>query len=219
MKKLLFAFGLFLFSQAAVCQVFSFGAKAGINMSKLKMDDFEVTKSDLDNMTLKEGVDRVTFAESDNRNGFHVGVFTRIKVLAVFIQPEIYYNNVKTYMKANDGKNEVNTHRLDIPVLVGVKFGPARVNVGPVATFNLKSKTDVADELKQYFGNGVENAKNSATFALQAGVGLDILKKVTLDARYEFGLSKFCDKVTIAGKDFNTSQHINQFMFSLGYIF
>jgi opacity protein-like surface antigen len=92
------------------------------------------------------------------------------------------------------------------------------MDMGPVATFNLGTKTKASDEVKRYIGDGFESTK-SATFGYQFGVGLDILKKVTIDVRYEFGLSKLGDKVSVNGQEFKTDQRMNQFIGSIGFFF
>ncbi len=231
MKKLFLAVLLVSVAQMGMCQFFSYGLKAGYSSSKMKFDNY---KFDVDtSLTAGGAVNTASNAisavakEAKAGNGFHVGGFMRFKVLTTYIQPEIYYNKIRTYMDIDSagvsfGSTEVNTHRIDIPILMGLKFGPARINFGPVANINLKSKSDASGKIKNYLNstNGLKNAKNDATFAMQVGAGLDILKKVTLDVRYEFGLSKFGDELKVGDETFKTSkQHANVFLFSLGYMF
>jgi hypothetical protein len=220
MKKLLVIVCLFLAGQFAMGQMLSYGLKGGVQSSKIKFSDFSADV-DVNNQT----VQNVSFEPSSYEMGFHLGAFARIKVLSFFVQPEVYFSNtgasinVKDSLNTFDGKAIMKYNKVDVPILVGMKFGPARIDMGPVATFNLSSKTKSNnDQVKDIMGDKFESTK-SATFGYQVGVGLDILKKVTLDVRYEFGLSKLGDKVTIDGREFKTDQRVNQFVASIGFIF
>lgn len=223
MKKILIAAALLFTANVAMCQIFALGIKGGLNSSKLKMKDVAATIKDD-----KTGQEMEYLMEDASSGlGFHIGGFARINALAVFIQPEIYYTNMSSNITISPKNGSVSkeetdvikNHRIDIPIIVGAKFGPARLGLGPVASFNLKSDAKVSDEYKETFGKGLENAKNTAVFSLQVGAGLDILKKLTLDLRYEFGLSKLGDEVTIRGKQYKTSQHANSFIASIGWMF
>jgi len=102
--------------------------------------------------------------------------------------------------------------KLDIPVLAGFKFGPARVNVGPVASIIINSKADLIET------PGYEEKLKGASFGYQAGVGIDILS-ISLDVRYEGNFSKLGDGVNIGGEDFEFDSRNPQFIFSLGIFF
>ena len=225
MKKILIAAALLLSANVAMCQLFAVGVKGGLNSTKLKMKD--VAETSIKNAQGQETEAKVMMEEAASDLGFHVGGFARINALVMFVQPEIYYTNMSSHIKINttDGgvtKNEtadVKNHRIDIPVIVGAKFGPARLGLGPVASFNLKSDTKVSDEMKEKIGGGLDNAKNTASFAMQVGAGLDILKKLTLDLRYEFGSSKLGNEINAGNNSFKTDQRANSFIASIGWMF
>lgn len=228
MKKILIAAALLFTANVAMCQLFSVGIKGGLNSTKLKMKDVAQQLKDANGNDTET---RITMEEAASDLGFHVGGFARINALVMFVQPEIYYTNMSSHIKisatdlsssslAKDPETaEVKNHRIDIPVIVGAKFGPARLGLGPVASFNLKSETKVSDELKNKVNGGFDNAKNTASFAMQVGAGLDILKKLTLDIRYEFGLSKLGDEVSAGNNTFKTDQRANSFIASIGWMF
>ena len=229
MKKILIAAALLLSANVAMCQLFAVGVKGGLNSTKLKMKDVAATA--IKDAQGQETNKSLMMEEASSDLGFHVGGFARINALVMFVQPEIYYTNMSSHIKINytegEGGNmitknetaDVKNHRIDIPVIVGAKFGPARLGLGPVASFNLKSDTKVSDQMKDQIGAGLDNAKNTASFAMQVGAGLDILKKVTLDLRYEFGLSKLGDEVSAGNNTFKTDQRANSFIASLGFMF
>ena len=222
MKRILIAAALVFTANVAMCQLFAVGIKGGLNSSKIKMKDVVATVDTKDGQKAE-----VMMEDASSGLGFHVGGFVRVNAIAVFIQPEVYYTNMSSNIKISprDGKvskdetDVVKNHRIDIPVIVGAKFGPARLGLGPVASFNLKSDTKVSDQMKEQIGSGLDGAKNTATFAMQIGAGLDILKKLTLDLRYEFGLSKLGDEVSVGNQSFKTDQRANSFIASIGWMF
>lgn len=217
MKRIFFITTLLVLSAFfAQAQFLTFGVKAGLNSTSLKFDEFNVNVKEFSDIKIKP---------HETKFGYHFGVLARVKVLAVFIQPELLFSSVSSTINIksslNDNVNEiakVKFNRIDIPILVGMKFGPARVGLGPVATFNVSSGTDAknkfADIIKDY-----TKVSNTATFGGQVGVGLDILKKITLDVRYEFGLSKLTKGVKIGNTEYKTDQRQNQFLVSVGYLF
>lgn len=172
---------------------------------------------------------KVSFTPSSYEMGYHFGAFARFKLLNIFIQPEIIFSQTnatinvsdpeKAFQDAVENTSKIKYSNFDIPIMVGVKFGPARVNAGPVATFKLANKVENASEEVNKMLNDFTAVTKKATFGGQVGAGIDILKTVTLDVRYEFGLSKLGDKVNIASHEFNTDQRQNQFLMSLGIMF
>ena len=209
MKKvflLLIVISLFATANAQI----KFGVKGGISSSTIKMDDI-ITVQGVEEYSL-EGLKTASV-------GFHAGLMTRITFFGVFIQPELYFSSTGGEVEVTNIIQDVTSiktmefKKLDIPVLVGFKFGPARVNAGPVASIIIDSKADLIDE------PGYEEKLRGASFGYQAGVGLDLLKTISLDIRYEGNLSKLGDGVNIEGNDFEFDSRNPQFIFSLGIFF
>ena len=227
MKRILIAAALVFTANVAMCQLFAVGIKGGLNSTKLKMKD--VAETAINDANGQKTDKTIMMEEASSDLGFHVGGFARINAVVMFVQPEIYYTNLSSHIKINYNEEgsklsksetaDVKNHRIDIPVIVGAKFGPARLGLGPVASFNLASKTKVSDQMKEQIGAGLDGAKNTASFAMQIGAGLDILKKLTLDLRYEFGLSKLGDEVSVGNQSFKTDQRANSFIASIGWMF
>ncbi|MDQ1141964.1 porin family protein [Pedobacter agri] len=178
------------FASAQVLPSVQFGLKAGANFSKFDSEN--------------------TFA-SDNRAGFYGGVWARIGAAGIHFQPELYISGKKADLisEATGEVNKVSFTSLDVPLLVGTKFGAAgigvRLNTGPM--FSL-----ILDE-NQSFGQAAGNVfranfKNQA-IAWQFGAGVD-LKKLSVEARYELGLSKL-NKAGYPGTK------LNLFTVGLGY--
>ena len=86
----------------------------------------------------------------------------------------------------------INFSRVDVPLLVGVKLGPARIGFGPVGSYVISETNDLIDINPDY-----EIFTKTMTWGFQAGIGVDLMKKVTLDARYEGSLSKLGNTLDI----------------------
>ena len=210
MKKvflLLIVISLFATANAQI----KFGVKGGISSSTIKMDDI---------VTVVQGFEEYSLEGLKNTYvGFHAGFMTRVTFFGVFIQPELYFSSTGgevevTYILPNvTSIKTMEFKKLDIPVLVGIKFGPARINAGPVASIIIDSKADLIETA------GYEEKFKGASFGYQAGVGLDLLKTISLDIRYEGNLSKLGDGVNIGGNDFEFDSRNPQFIFSLGIFF
>ncbi len=210
MKKLILIVVVSLFIvQVSDAQIFKYGIKAGIGFSSIKMDD--VTG-------ISDGSDVYDLITGDGVMGYHVGLQTRIKVAMLVIQPELYFNTGGGSLEqvVDGGATEVlnvNFNRIDIPLLVGVKLGPARFNVGPVGSFVLSETTDLT-EIEPDF----EMFTSSMTWGFQAGIGLDI-SKISLDARYEGSLSALGETFAVGGADFPLDARPSQWIISLGIWF
>ena len=194
--------------------------------------------------------------KSDFSNHFTAGVFGRVTVGRVYVQPEVLYFkttnvfdasvvgvesdnlfNLPTGAHLNLTLNQMN---LQVPIMIGVNIidldiVTLRAQVGPTANFTLKSQT-LYDETYTLDGQQFELDQNNATtdknfdtksisWGVQAGLGVDILKRITLDINYNVGLSKMFDKLndTQLGETFdftnidNTKQ--NLFMVTVGFKF
>lgn len=159
-------------------------------------------------------------ALADATWGFHAGVFGRISLAGLYVQPELIFatNSFEYNVKevATDPGVVVSQkfNRLTIPVLLGFKLGPLRLNAGPAASIQLGSPEDLIND------PNFEDLYKGAVWGYQAGVGLDLLKKFTLDAMYAGSLGdEFGDSVTISGQNFKLDYAQPSFILSLGFIF
>jgi len=210
MKKLiLIAIASFFLVQVSNAQLFNYGIKAGIGFSSLKIEDIT---------GINDGADVYDLITGDGVMGYHVGVQTRIKIAMIMIQPEIYFNagGGAVQQVVDGGATEildVKFNRIDVPLLVGVKLGPARLNAGPVGSFVISETTDLT-ELEPDF----ELFSNAMTWGFQAGLGLDI-SKISLDVRYEGSLSALGESFSVGGTDFPLDARPKQWIISLSYWF
>lgn len=204
MKKLLVIILAVLITIPAFSQI-KFGIKAGVNTATVPT--YNVTTGANNIKALK-----------DAAWGFHAGAFLRLTVFGVYLQPEVVLaSNTYDYSVTTATATTVlkqNFNRLEIPVLLGLKLGPLRINAGPSATIQIGTPKALIND------PNFTDMYRGATFGYQAGVGLDIFKTITLDARYGGSLSgKFGDVVTIGGQNFKLDSRQPSLILSVGLMF
>lgn len=198
---------------------------------------------------------KLSYQKADIKSGFQnhltFGIFGRVELGMLYVQPEVLYfktDNIFSLDMANTSEGWIpeeqvtftlNEANLQVPILVGVKFldlgvATLRAQVGPTANFTLASTTlfDKTFTLTNNDGEEVTLDENDEVFdtktiawGMQAGIGADILGKLTLDINYNFGLSKVFGGLnnTNLGNYFdfsnvdNTKQSL--FMVTVGYKF
>ena len=189
--------------------------------------------------------------KSSFSNHFTAGLFGRVTIGRLYVQPEVLYFktsnifeghvtgvesdnlfNLPTGANVNLTLNQMN---LQVPIMVGINIldldiVTLRAQAGPTANFVLKSQT-IYDKTYTLDGQQSEIANTttdqdfdtkSISWGVQAGLGVDVLKRITLDINYNFGVSKMFDALneTTIGETFdfsnidNTKQ--NTFMVTLG---
>ena len=192
MKKILLSALFICFGAAAFSQVvpsFQFGIKGGTNLSKLSTD---------------------SPLASDNRSGYYAGFYARFGAAGIFVQPEMYLSGKNTNLKSSNGDiNKVKFTSLDVPLLLGTKFGAAgvglRLNTGPVVSFILDNEQSLGDAAGSTFKGDFKNQ----AIAWQFGAGFDI-SKFGFDLRYEQGISKI-------GKSGYDDTRLSLFTFGVAY--
>jgi hypothetical protein len=174
MKKLIFA-GLFmLFASSASFAQFNLGLKAGLNYNTIKAQNNEFEES---------GV-----------LGYQAGAFARFGK-SIYFQPEIYLGTKGSEFKFKTSGSLGSTTveevqkftTLDVPLLIGKKFGKDQTNfrimLGPSLQFNL-------DDNSSAFSQATDpNFYRYEDFIVngQIGAGID-LGSLSLDLRYETSL-------------------------------
>ncbi len=148
--------------------------------------------------------------------GFQGGVFMRASFAGFYIQPELLLataTNSVTYDDVEAGGAPVvynqKFNKLNIPVLLGVKVGPLRINAGPAASVMITDPKEI-----------IEGATyKRATFGYQAGLGFDLFKRLTFDLRYEGNLNQFGDKIEIGNQTFTLDDRTGALLVQVGLIF
>ena len=212
MKRIgILVIAVFITAVSANAQLFQYGIKAGVNFSRLSIDDI----TGIDNGS--QVYDLVT---GESVTGYQFGLMTRVNVAMVFVQPELYFNTTAGVVEQvyDNGTTEllnVKFNRFDIPLLVGFKLGPARINAGPVGSMVISSVNELAEEVSQ----DLESLAGGLTWGFQAGVGIDLFKTLAIDARYEGSLTKYGDSFTVGGMDHTLDARPKQWIIALGYWF
>lgn len=198
------------FAFSANAQIFKYGIKAGVNFASLPMDDIRGITTPTETYSLITG---------ESVTGYQAGLMARIKIAMVYVQPEIYFNTTGGTVEqvVENGPTEildVQFNRIDIPLLVGLKFGPARINAGPVGSAVISSTNELSE-----IAPGLETLHEGLSWGFQAGIGLDILKKLAIDARYEGSLSRYGDSFVVAGETYSLDARPSAWILALGWYF
>jgi hypothetical protein len=182
---------------------FTLGIRGGVNLAQLKTD-FK-TQSFGDNLQ----------QSLDTKLGYVGGIYARIGS-KFFIQPELIFSakggSINVLKSGSTTQTfDIEYTNFDIPLLLGVKAGPIRINAGPMASFKVSSN-GLDDALKSYSSNVGESFKNAA-YGYQVGGGVDI-GSLSVDLRYEGSLSEVT-VVDLTNK-VNFSQKGNLWQLTLG---
>lgn len=194
MKKSLFlaviCLSIVKISSAQILPSFEFGVKGGMNLSR-----FSHT---------------ATFA-TENRAGYLGGVWARVGGLGFNFQPELYITGKNVTINNSNGTvNKASFTSLDVPLLLGSKIGAmgvgGRFYTGPLFSLAINKDQNVGSAL----GNVARLNYKDQNLAWTFGAGIDV-KKISVDLRYEYGLSK---------QPYNNGQdetRVNIFNLTLGY--
>ena len=142
-----------------------FGVKGGLNFSS--------------NGDLKEiGQD----VKADGKTGYHVGIMYQTKGDGFYLRPELVYTKTKSSYSITTGKSDFDMSKIDMPILLGYHiFKPISIFAGPSLQYILDS------DLK---GFNLNAAEKDFTVGVQFGAAVQLGDKLTVDLRYEKGLSK-----------------------------
>ncbi len=185
--------------------------------------------------------------QSDLFQGLTVGVFGRFYSGKVYIQPTLLYfrnsnlfdvtlygagSNDQIHITPHGTRVEVtlNSVNLQLPVLVGcdlinLHLVRLRAHAGPTANYVMSSKVfleyTVGEQAQTKPLTEEFNPRNIA-WGFQAGLGLDLFNKISLDVNYNFGLTgmykNLCE--TQLGETFDFSNleesRLNMFMVTVG---
>ncbi len=184
---------LMSFGQAQV----AIGLKGGLNLSKLD---------------ISQGVSNV-----DNRTGFHGGAFVLVKLAMIGIQPEVLFSKQGSSYKVNTTNYEANYDYINVPVMLKF-YLPLGLNLQAGPQFGFLSSSELINTV-----TGVKDPQDAAKLfsqksdmAVSLGLGWDLPFGLTLDARYNIGLSDI--KVTPSANPADVVDFKNKVIqISLGY--
>jgi hypothetical protein len=215
MKKFAAILFVVLVSIPAFSQI-KFGLKAGVSTTSLSMPTIKTVTSGTTSFTV-DGL-------SSAKYGFHGGAFVRLTFFGVYIQPELLFSTRTNEYTVTNVTNQAspvayvakqNFNKLDIPVMLGFKLGPLRLNAGPTGSLLINSPKAIITN------PDYKNNYNRMTIGYQAGLGFDLLNFLTFDLRYEGNLKKYQNQIqNLAGTTkVNLDDRPNAFLFSVGIMF
>ena len=186
MKKFILVLATLTFSIAAYSQGFEIGIKGGVNITAAG--------------AVKDLVPGVDIASKNNYNG---GVYGRLKIklIGIFVQPELVYNtrgyNFNITANGITYNIKQQAYYLDVPVLVGLKvFKFLRVYAGPNFQYLLKNEITGIDNIVSFQKTDMKKANTG----VQIGFGLD-LSKFRLDVKYDFNPTDMGSPFSYQGKE------------------
>ena len=187
-------------------------------------------------------------------NHFTIGLFGRVEIGGFYVQPEVLWFKTSNVFSLNtnvaqdtiignitipSGGNldfTLNAMNIQVPILFGYKYDiienllAVRAQVGPTLNFTLPQKTLINKAVGSSEPTEVSNDSfdtKSIAFGLQGGLGVDVLKRITLDINYNFGISKVFGSNYINNTEWGqyidtnniSNVHTHMFMVTVGYKF
>lgn len=148
-----------------------------------------------------------------NRTGFHAGAFALIKLTKIGIQPEVIFSQQGSKVEINNKNLEANYSYLNIPIMVKLYLvAGLNIQVGPQFGFVTSAQRDRLDITSgTVTKEDIKNELKGSDISAGLGAGWDLPFGLTIDARYNLGLSKINNSAGSADEK-------NQvFQVSLGY--
>lgn len=187
-------------------------------------------------------------------NHFTVGLFGRIEIGGFYVQPEaLWFKSSNTFTLNTNLEHEtligditfpsgadmtftLNAMNIQVPIFLGYKFDilgdflAIRAQVGPTLNFTIPQKTLLSKAVGTSDATEIDNETfdtKSIGFGLQGGLGVDVLRRITLDVNYNFGISKLFGANLINNTEWGqyidtnniSNVHTNMFMVTIGYKF
>lgn len=175
------------------------GVRAGLNMSTLNGD-------------MPAGVD------TKSLTGFHVGLFTEIPVAPRFsIQPEVIYSEQGTTFESSisgvNAEADIKTQYVNVPILAKVYVAEGfNIQAGPQIGFltGAEFQSSGIDDID------IKDDMKGTDFGLLLGAGYKLPMGLTIDARYNLGLSNTLDDNSETFEDLGTDQNWRNGVFQVG---
>jgi len=144
----------------------------------------------------------------NNRTGYHFGAFTLIKLGKIGIQPEVLFSRQGTKYSVSGTSFDANFDYINIPVILKL-YTVAGINlqVGPQIGF--VSGGDV----KSTLSNGTTSTQSAKDFvkssdvSIAMGLGWDLPFGLSIDARYNLGVS---DNNNVSGSSSTVKNQVIQ---------
>jgi opacity protein-like surface antigen len=185
MKKIVLLLAIIAIGTSSFAQDVKYGVKGGLNIANLGGDD----------------------PEGDAKASFYLGGFVTFQLSENFeFQPELIYSQQGSKIKEGDYEEKFKANYLNIPLLFKAKmFGSEHLKavagpqIGILVNSELSAEGPLGDEDMDF-----KKMMKDLDFALGLGLEYDFDDKLTLSARYNWGLSKIFDQ-DMVGSDAKNS--------------
>ncbi len=153
--------------------------------------------------------------------GYTGGLIFQIQLGSFLIQPEALYSYNEYEYSVDDDPMDPNQppgtalekyQYLDVPLLLGFKLGPLRLQAGPEAHLYLNSTSELTD--LDFYRESIDNF----TLGWAGNVGLDIWN-LMLDVRYCGNLTALGTSFRVGEREFAFDERPSRWVFSLGILF
>ena len=152
---------------------------------------------------------------SDSKLGFQAGIYGRIDLSTVFIEPRVMLHSTQVeYTLSGSNGTLTNALRsesftnLDIPIMVGTEILFFDIYLGPVAHFNLGSTSDLFDIA------GYETNFDTVDFGWRGGLHFG-LGQVGIDLEYEGNLSEFGKHIKVDNESYTFNNNPSRLILNL----
>jgi Outer membrane protein beta-barrel domain len=211
MKHLIAIIAALLMVQMANAQV-KLGLRAGLSSTDITTDQIIIKDA--------HDLDALGISVANANYGIHLGAVMQIQIRKFFLQPEILLNTSSIDYRVEDLKEtqifeniaRESYQYMDLPIMMGFKFGPLRLQGGPVGHKFLNSNSDLTDI------SGYDPKFKDWTWGYQTGIGLDIWK-IMIDVKYEGSFNKQSDHFQFFGNQYAFDKNPGRFVATLGYTF
>lgn len=179
-------------------QQVKFGPKAGVNFANLSNVD-----------------------DSEMKTGFHVGAVAEIKFNEKFsIQPEVVYSAQGTKFTSDNAEVKYNNDYINVPIMAKYYIVDGfSVEAGPQIGFLMKAEQE--GSYRGFTGTtDVKDYYKSVDFGVGLGLAYDLPMGLFFNARYNLGLSKVQEDVTVGNVTFKADDVKNNVIqIGVGYKF
>lgn len=214
MKKHSFALGLILCTlwvQPMFAQV-KIGLIGGVSSSDIPRDQLLIYND--------QTLDTFTLSARQADYGLHFGFFIRGEIGKFYIEPALVFNSNKIDFRIAEleqngafGKIKSESYQyLDIPLILGYKYGILRLGAGPVGHLFIDSSSELFDV------SGYRQKFDAMTWGWQANLGLDIWM-LRFDLRYEGNFNNYGDHFEFFGRKYSFHQQPGRLIASAGITF
>lgn len=177
MKKLIlfifvFASAMVIHGNANAQAQIALGVKGGLNFAQL----------DVDNASL------------DNKTGYHGGAFLLFKLSKIGIQPEILFSKQGSKIPSFTDL-DANFDYINIPVILKL-YTIAGINLQVGPQFGFLTTAEIEDTANNSLD--VKDLYKTTDVSVALGLGWDLPFGLTVDARYNLGLSDIDDDASVS---------------------